>query len=80
MGYLLWLLARAQVRTQTFDARHWIAVIMEMSFDFLIVNLAQKAEKVQLLENQKNFQKGSKISKFSKFQIFSICFVDFLNF
>ena len=56
MRYLLWLVARAQVRAQTFDARHWIAVIMEIFFDYLIVHLAQKAEKIQLLENQKNFQ------------------------
>ena len=56
MAYVLWLVARAQVRAQTFDARHWIFVITEMFFDYLIVNLAQKAEKIQLLENQKNFQ------------------------
>ena len=73
MGYLLSLVARAQ----TFDGRHWIAVITAMFFDYLIVNLAQKAEKIQLLENQKNFQKSSKIFKIS---IFSDFFVDFLNF
>ena len=77
MGYLLWLVARAQVRAQAFDGRHWIAVITEMFFDFLIANLAQKAEKIQLLENQKYFQKSSKIFKIS---IFFDFFVDFLNF
>ena len=66
MGYLLWLVARAQVRAQTFDARHWIDVITEMLFDYLIVNLDQKAEKIQLLENQKKIQKISKIFKFQK--------------
>ena len=65
MGYLLWLVAHAQVRAQTFDESHLNVVIMEMFFDYLTVNLAQKSEKIQLLENQKNFQKSSKI-----FQIF----------
>ena len=51
MGKLLWLVARAQVHAQTFDAHHWIAVITDMFFDCWIVNLAQKAEKIQLLEN-----------------------------
>ena len=80
MGYLFWLVARAQVRAQTCDARQWIAVIMEMFFDFLIVNLAQKAEKIQLLENQKIFKKARKFSKFSKFQIFSIFLLIFSTF
>ena len=65
------------MRAQTFDARHWIAVIMEVFFDYLIVHLAQKAEKIQLLENQKKIQKSSKIFKISNFFRF---FVDFLNF
>ena len=80
MGYLFCLVARAQVRAQTFDARHWIAVITEIFFDYLIVNLAQKAEKIQLVENQKNFQKSSKIFKIFKNSKFFDFFVDFLNF
>ena len=80
MRYLLWLVAPAQMRAQTFDGRHWIAVITEMFFDYLIVNLAQKAEKIQLLENQKNFQKSSKILKIFKISNFFDFFVDFLNF
>ena len=73
MGYLIWLVARAQ----TFDARHWIVVITEMFFDYLIVNLAQKAEKIQLLKNQKNFQKSSKIFKISIFFDFLLIFSTF---
>ena len=61
MGYLLWLVLRGQGRAQTFDVRHWIDVITEMFFDYLIVNLAQKAEKIHLVENQKNLQESSKI-------------------
>ena len=77
MGYLFWLVARAQVRAQTFDVHHWIAVITEIFFDYFIVNLAQKAEKIQLVENQKNFQKSSKISKNSKFFDFLLIFSTF---
>ena len=66
MGYMFWLVARPQVRAQTFDAHHWMAVITEIFFDYLIVNLAQQAEKIQLVENQKNFQKSSKIFKIFK--------------
>ena len=80
MGYLLWLVVRAQGRAQTFDVRHWIDVITEMFFDYLIVNLAQKAEKIQLLENQKIFQKSSKIFQIFKIPNFFDFFVDFLNF
>ena len=72
MGYFLWLVARAKVRVQALDGRHWIAVITKMFFDYLIVNLAQKAEKIQLVENQKNFQKSSKIFKIFQNQNFSI--------
>ena len=77
MGYLLRLVARAQVHAQTIDARHWIAVIPEVFFDCFIVNLAQKAEKIHLLENRKKIQKSSKIFKTS---ISFDFFVDFLNF
>ena len=77
MGYLLWLLARAQVRAQTFDARHGIVVITEMFLDYVIVSLAEKPEKIQLLENQKNFQKSSKIFKISIFFDFLLIFSTF---
>ena len=75
MGYLLWIVARAQVRAQTFDARHWIYVITKMFFYYLIVNLAQKAEKIQLFETQKS----SKISNFFDFLLIFSNF-KFMNF
>ena len=50
MSFLFWRVARAQ----TFDPRHWIAVITDMIFDYLIDNLAKKNEKIQFLEFQQN--------------------------
>ena len=51
MGYLLWFVARTQVRAQTFDAHHCIDVIMEMFFDYLIAIVALEAMKIREFES-----------------------------
>jgi len=48
-----------------------------MFFDYLIVHLAQKAEKYNFLKIRKSFEKNRKFSKFPNFSIF---LADFLNF
>ena len=66
MSFLFWRVARAQ----TFDPRHWIAVITDMIFDYLIANLAKKPRKYNFLNFNKIF---FKIQRFQNLKI-----VDFL--
>ena len=43
MGYLWSCVVRAQLRAQTFHTSHWIAVVTEMLFEYLIVIVSLKA-------------------------------------
>ena len=51
MSFLFWRVARAK----TFDPRHWIAVITDMIFDYLIDNLAKKTREYNFLNFNKIF-------------------------
>ena len=42
--------ARAQLRAQTFHASHWIAVVTEMLFDYLIAIVSSKAAEIGMSE------------------------------
>ena len=71
MGYLWSCVARAQLRAQTFYTSHWIACVTEMLFDYLIVSVEQKAEKLKLIELQQSFLKNENFSKCRNFKKFS---------
>jgi len=72
MSFPFWRVAPAQ----TFDVRHWIVVITDILFDYLIANLAKESKKVQLLEFEQILLKNVKISKSKNFRFF----VNFLDF